>query len=218
VQSASNALSNGKLMLCIIDYGSGNVGAIANICERERIPYLITRDPARFKDATHLLLPGVGAFDPTIEILRNSGIVSALETEVMERGKPIMGICVGMHLLANGSDEGQREGLGWIPGHVTRIDIRALDRPPHLPHMGWNGIQGVGDDSLLTGIDLNRGFYFLHSYYFDALDREDVVAKVSYGADLPCIVRRGHIIGAQFHPEKSHSNGIRLIKNFVGVS
>ncbi|MGJ8590118.1 MAG: imidazole glycerol phosphate synthase subunit HisH [Yoonia sp.] len=205
-------------MLCIIDYGSGNVGAIANICERERIPYLITEDPARFEAATHFLLPGVGAFDPTIETLRNSGIIAALESEVMERGKPIMGICVGMHLLANGSDEGQGKGLGWIPGHVTRIDTRTLNQRPHLPHMGWNGITGNAEDPLLTGIDRERGFYFLHSYYFDVRDRDDVVATVSYGGDLPCIVRQGHIIGAQFHPEKSHSNGIRLIKNFVGVA
>lgn len=205
-------------MLCIINYGSGNVGAIANICERERIPYLITDDPARFETATHFLLPGVGAFDPTIETLRDSGIVTALEAQVLEHGKPIMGICVGMHLLANGSDEGQCEGLGWIPGHVTRIDTNALNRPPHLPHMGWNSIEGDQDDSLLAGIDLRRGFYFLHSYYFDARDSSDVVTRVEYGGDLPCIVRRGHVIGAQFHPEKSHSNGIRLIKNFVGVA
>lgn len=205
-------------MLCIINYGSGNVGAIANICERERIPYQITHDPEQFTAATHFLLPGVGAFDPTIETLRDSGILSALETEVMHRKKPIMGICVGMHLLANGSDEGDREGLGWIPGHVTRINTRMLNQPPHLPHMGWNTIEGDTADPLLRGIDLERGFYFLHSYYFDAHDSGDVVATVTYGGDLPCVVRKGHIIGAQFHPEKSHSNGIRLIKNFVGVA
>lgn len=205
-------------MLCIIDYGSGNVGALVNICERERIPYMVTDDASRLKNATHFLLPGVGAFDPTIETLRDSGIVAALELEVMERGKPIMGICVGMHLLANSSDEGHAKGLGWIPGHVTRIDTRTMDRPPHLPHMGWNGVTGDSEDPLLTGIDLERGFYFLHSYYFDARDRDDEVATVFYGNDLPCIVRREHIIGAQFHPEKSHSNGIRLIKNFVGVA
>lgn len=204
-------------MLCIIDYGSGNIGAIANICQRERIEYLITNNPARFEAATHFLLPGVGAFDPTIETLRDSGIVSALESEVIEGRKPIMGICVGMHLLADGSDEGQREGLGWIPGHVTRIDTRMLSRPPHLPHMGWNGIAGNVQDPLLAGIDQERGFYFLHSYYFDARERDDVIATVSYGGDLPCVVRRGNIIGAQFHPEKSHANGIRLIRNFVGV-
>lgn len=205
-------------MLCIIDYGSGNVNAIANICERERIPYIITHDPARFETATHFLLPGVGAFDPTIETLRQSGIVSALETEVMEHGKPIMGICVGMHLLADSSDEGTCKGLGWIPGHVTRIDTRALNRPPHLPHMGWNSIAGDTKDSFLKEINLERGFYFLHSYFFNAGEQDDVVATVDYGGNLPCIVRRGHIIGAQFHPEKSHSNGIRLIKNFVGVA
>ena len=205
-------------MLCIIDYGSGNVGAIANICDREQIPYLITDDPTRFEVATHFLLPGVGAFDPTIKTLRTSGVVTALEAEVQERGKPIMGICVGMHLLANGSDEGNCEGLGWIPGHVTRIDTQALNRPPYLPHMGWNGIVGSADNPLLAGIDQEHGFYFLHSYYFVAHDRHDVIATVSYGGDLPCIVHRGHIIGAQFHPEKSHANGIRLIKNFVGVA
>lgn len=204
-------------MLCIIDYGSGNVGAIANICERERIPHQITDDPEHFKSATHFLLPGVGAFDPTLETLHRSGIISALEAEVLGHGKPIMGICVGMHLLANGSGEGRRKGLGWIPGYVTRIETKALSHRPHLPHMGWNGIEGDPDDPLLTGIDLGRGFYFLHSYYFEARDESDVVARVQYGGHLPSIVRRGHIIGAQFHPEKSHSNGIRLIKNFAGV-
>ena len=204
-------------MLCIIKYGSGNIGAIANICDRERIPYLITDDPARFETATHFILPGVGAFDPTIETLRASGIMEALEAQVMGRRKPIMGICVGMHLLADGSDEGALEGLGWIPGHVTRIETGSLDRPPYLPHMGWNAIEGCANDPLLKGVQLRQGFYFLHSYFFDARDESDVVARVKYGNDLPCIVRRDHVIGAQFHPEKSHSNGIRLIKNFVGT-
>ncbi|QBK30801.1 imidazole glycerol phosphate synthase subunit HisH [Roseitalea porphyridii] len=205
-------------MLCIIDYGSGNIAAIANICERERIPHIITHDPARFDAATHFLLPGVGAFDPTVETLRVSGILPALETAVMEQRKPIMGICVGMHLLADSSDEGRHQGLGWIPGHVTRIDIQALKQPPHLPHMGWNDIAGDPGDPLLMGVDLERGFYFLHSYFFEPHNPEDVVATVTYGTELPCIVRRGHVIGAQFHPEKSHANGIRLIKNFVGVA
>jgi glutamine amidotransferase len=205
-------------MLCIINYGSGNVGAIANICKREQIPYAISADPAVFETATHFLLPGVGAFDPTIGILQDSGILSALETQVLGKGKPIMGICVGMHLLANSSDEGERCGLGWIPGHVTRIDINTLPKLPHLPHMGWNSIAGDPADPLLEGVDLGRGFYFLHSYYFDARDPIDVVATVSYGNDFPSIVRKDNIIGAQFHPEKSHSNGIRLIKNFVGVA
>jgi len=205
-------------MLCIIDYGSGNVGAIANICERERIPFMITDDPARFETATHFLLPGVGAFDPTISTLRDSGILSALEAQVLNNVKPIMGICIGMHLLAESSSEGALKGLGWIPGRVVEIDTNGLSKPPHLPHMGWNSLLGDASDPLLRGIDMERGFYFLHSYYFDASDSHDVVATVEYGRDLPCLVRRGHIVGAQFHPEKSHSNGIRLIKNFVGIA
>lgn len=204
-------------MLCVIDYGSGNIAAIANICERERIPFFIASNPDSLVDATHYLLPGVGAFDPTMKTLQQSGLLAALNEQVIVNGKPILGICVGMHLLADNSDEGDRAGLGWIPGRVTKIDTRTLNQKPHLPHMGWNEVQGNPDDPLLEGIDLEHGFYFLHSYFFDAANADDVVATVSYGQRLPCIVRKGHIVGAQFHPEKSHSNGIRFLKNFVGV-
>ena len=204
-------------MLCIVDYGSGNVRAIANICERERIAYFISRDPVRFKDATHFILPGVGAFDPTIQALRESGILYALETEVMTHSKSVLGICVGMQLLADGSDEGRSQGLGWIPGYIRRIDTSTLTKPPHLPHMGWNSITGKHDDPLLRGINQDEGFYFLHTYFFDVKVSENTLATVVYGCELPCIVRRGNIIGVQFHPEKSHANGIRLIKNFMEI-
>ena len=154
--------------------------------------------------------------DPTIETLHRLSIVTALEAEVLTCF--LLGICVGMHLLANGSDEGQFEGLGWIPGHVTRIDTRALKHLPHLPHMGWNQIAGDPNDPLLVDIDQEHGFYFLHSYYFAARDRDDIVATVSYGEDLPCIVRHGHIIGAQFHPEKAISMVWGLLKTSSEMS
>ena len=204
--------------LCVIDYGSGNLAAITNICERERISHYIAASPDELQEATHFLLPGVGAFDPTIEIIEKSGMLAALEDQVQQRGKPILGICVGMHLLADGSDEGVRKGLSWIPGRVREVDVTALKKPPYLPHMGWNSVTGVQEDELLAGVDLGHGFYFLHSYYFAAERNEDVVATVSYGADFPCVVRRGHVVGAQFHPEKSHANGVRLLKNFVGMT
>lgn len=204
-------------MLCIIDYGSGNIAAISNICQRERIAYSIASEPSGLKGATHYLLPGVGAFDPTINILESSGLLAALRREVLEDRKPVLGICVGMHLLANGSDEGRAPGLCWIPGHVTRIDVETLSRKPHLPHMGWNSVQGNRDDPLLRDIDREKGFYFLHSYYYNAFHSGDVVATVEYGTALPCIVRHDNIVGAQFHPEKSHSNGVRFLKNFVGL-
>jgi imidazole glycerol-phosphate synthase subunit HisH len=202
-------------MLCIINYGSGNIAALANICRREKIEHCIVDDPREISQGTHFLLPGVGAFDPTMETLETSGLLAALEDEVQGKGKPIMGICVGMQLLAEGSDEGERRGLGWIPGRVRRIDTRKLNRPPHLPHMGWNNISLRSAHPLLDGIDIERGFYFLHSYYFDALEDNDVLATVEYGENLPCVVARGRCFGAQFHPEKSHSNGIQLITNFT---
>ena len=201
-------------MLCVIDYGSGNIGAIANICERERISYKVTNDPRLFKTATKFILPGVGAFDPTIAQLRRGGIVHALEDEVLAGGKSLLGICVGMQLLADRSDEGALGGLGWIAGEVVKINKTTIPGPPYLPHMGWNNISSCLSDPLLDGIDKSRGFYFLHSYYFRAKQDGNVVATVEYGLQLPCIVRKGNIVGAQFHPEKSHSNGIRFIKNF----
>lgn len=205
-------------MLCIINYGSGNIGAIANICKRERIPHLVTDDPKHFKSATHFLLPGVGAFDPTILQLRNSGIIEALEAEVIDQGKPLLGVCVGMHILAEFSEEGKCAGLGWIPGIISKIPNHNFECSLHLPHMGWNSINADGAEPLLHKVNAETGFYFLHSYYFSSHNREDVMATVNYGEEFPCIVRRANIIGAQFHPEKSHYNGIRLIKNFVEIT
>ena len=109
-------------------------------------------------------------------------------------------------------------GSGNVAAIANICDTRTLSKPPHLPHMGWNSIVGDPNDPLLQEIDMDHGFYFLHSFYYDASDPNDVVATSLYGRELPCIVRRGHVVGAQFHPEKSHSNGIRLIKNFVGLT
>lgn len=205
-------------MICIVDYGSGNVGALANLLRRSRIPHYLSGDPVELPKADRYILPGVGAFDPTMEQLEASGILEALGKEVHEEGKPVLGICVGMHLLAEGSDEGDRHGLGWVPGRVRKIDTRARNSPPSLPHMGWNSIAPTDDHPLFEGIDCERGFYFLHSYFFDAEDENDVMARVPYGSMLPCAVMRGHVYGVQFHPEKSHSNGTRLLENFASLA
>lgn len=205
-------------MLCIINYGSGNIAAITNICQREQIEYKVASSYQDIKNADHYLLPGVGAFDPTINTLDNSGILKELEKQVKIYKKPLLGICIGMHLLANISEEGKNDGLGWIPGRVTKIKTNNFTGPPYLPHMGWNEISGNCDDPMLRGLDMKQGFYFLHSYFFDANESENVIATVKYGLNLPCIVRKGNIVGAQFHPEKSHSNGVTFIKNFIGLN
>lgn len=205
-------------MIAIIDYGSGNVGAIMNILRQRKIPHVLTGNPADLAAADRFILPGVGAFDPTIDTLRRSGIVDALNEEVLGKGKKVLGICVGMHLLAEGSEEGSLPGLGWIAGRVRKIDASRLNSSPKLPHMGWNSIGLAPGAELFDGVDTDRGFYFLHSYYFDAADPAHVTARVSYGDDLPCAVARANIHGMQFHPEKSHANGTAVFVNFAGAA
>lgn len=204
-------------MIAIIDYGSGNIAAIMNIFRQRKIEHALVSDPRELASADRFLLPGVGAFDPTMENLRHSGMVDALDEEVLGKGKKALGICVGMHLLAEGSEEGEMPGLGWIKGRVRRIPTDQLDKPS-LPHMGWNSIAVQGPATLFDGIDQERGFYFLHSYFFDATVPETVVAKVDYGGPLPCAVERANVFGVQFHPEKSHFNGGQLFANFAGLA
>ena len=189
-----------------------------NIFKQQKIEHFLSDDPREFSKADCFLLPGVGAFDPTMKRLTTSGIIAALEDEVLGKGKRVLGICVGMHLLAEGSDEGDLPGLGWIKGRVRKIEAGSLVSPPHLPHMGLNSVHVRGNSPLFGQVDLARGYYFLHSYYFDASDPETIAASVSYGGDLPCAVERENVYGVQFHPEKSHSNGVRLLQNFVELN
>lgn len=204
-------------MICIIDYGSGNIGALVNVFKQARISHFVTSDARELAKGDRFLLPGVGAFDPTMEQLHRSGFVSALNDEVIQKGKRALGICVGMHLLAEGSDEGESPGLGWIKGRVRKIDTSGLTQPPYLPHLGWNSVEVVDGKSLFEGVDRERGFYFLHSYYFDAAHEEDVSAYVDYGRRFACGVERDNVIGMQFHPEKSHRNGMQLLNNFANL-
>jgi imidazole glycerol-phosphate synthase subunit HisH len=205
-------------MICLIDYGSGNVGALTNIFKQLKIPHFLSNDPREFKNADRFLIPGVGAFDPTMAQLKQSGIIDALSDQVQGQNKKVLGICVGMHLLAEASDEGESPGLGWIKGRVRKIEVNMLVSKPHLPHMGWNAVNARPEASLFDGIEQAKGFYFLHSYYFDAADIQDVSADFDYGASLPCGVENSNVFGVQFHPEKSHSNGMRLLQNFAELS
>jgi glutamine amidotransferase len=202
-------------MIAIVDYGSGNVAARADIFKRLKLQHAITRDHAELRAAERYILPGVGAFDTTMCTLRESGLVEVLNEEVHGKGKKILGICVGMQILGDASDEGSLPGLGWIPGHIRRIDATAIQGLPKLPHMGWNSVQMKSPSPLFEGVDLARGFYFLHSYYFDAADPASVIATVDCGGELPCGVTRRNVFGLQFHPEKSHANGVAVFRNFA---
>ena len=202
-------------MIGIINYGSGNIGAIANIYKQLRFPYFISSDPGELVKAERFILPGVGAFDPTMKYLKKSGLLEMLNDEIQGKSKPIMGICVGMQILAESSEEGDMPGLGWIKGKVKKIDSSKLSAKPNLPHMGWNSLVKIANKSLFRGVDDGMGFYFLHNYFLDAAIPQHIVAKVNYGVEMPCAVCNENIFGVQFHPEKSHHNGVTLFRNFA---
>lgn len=202
-------------MIAIIDYGSGNVGAIANIYKQLKIPHQITGDLRALEAADRYVLPGVGAFDATMSYLNKSGMVDLLNEQIIARQKKVLGICVGMQILADSSEEGVLPGLGWIHGRVRKIDAASLLAPPRLPHMGWNSVTPRPGARLFDGVDVARGFYFLHSYHFDAASGDDVAATVEYGRELTCAVACGNVFGMQFHPEKSHANGVAIFRNFA---
>ncbi len=204
-------------MIGIIDYGSGNIAAIANIYKQLKIPHVVTRDADKLAKADRYILPGVGAFDATMRNLNESGMVAVLNEQIIGQGKKVMGICVGMQILAESSEEGELAGLGWIPGRIRKIDASRLIGGPRLPHMGWNSIEPVTASPIFRGVDAERGFYFLHSYFFDATNDEHVLAVVNYGNAMPCSVKRDNVLGMQFHPEKSHANGMAIFRNFAEI-
>lgn len=202
-------------MIAIINYGSGNVRAIGNIYDRLKIPYNIIENPEDLLQAKKIILPGIGAFDETMGMLNNSGFRNNLEKKVIEEKIPVLGICVGMQILANGSDEGELAGLNWIPGRVKKFDKNIIPNKPKIPHLGWNSIEIKKTTPLLANVDEEDGFYFVHSYYFECDSASDILTTSFYGTSFASSVNREQIFGVQFHPEKSHSNGISLLKNFA---
>lgn len=202
-------------MITIIDYGSGNIKAIANIYEKLKVPYTIASIPDQVIGAKKIFLPGVGAFDETITKLDSTGFRKVLDKEVLENKVPIMGICVGMQILADSSEEGICKGLGYIKGKVKKIDANLILQKPKLPHLGWNSIEVLKNNELLKDIDPVFGFYFLHTYYFECEEQNNILATTNYGATFASAVYRENVFGIQFHPEKSHHNGVKLLHNFA---
>lgn len=203
-------------MIRIIDYGVGNIQAFLTLFKRQGIAASRASTPEELQDATRLILPGVGHFDHAMQRLNDSGLRPELERLVQKEAIPIIGICVGMQMLSNGSDEGGLPGLGWIPGKVRSLAENTLAPDLPMPHMGWNTLNTKPTSRLFkTGFDDEPQFYFLHSFYFDADDKNDVAASAFYGLDFDAVVSCGHIHGIQCHPEKSHHWGAQLLKNFA---
>lgn len=204
-------------MITIIDYGLGNVQAFSNVYKRLGIPVAIARAPAELAGATKLILPGVGAFDHAMELLMKSGMRESLDEMVLSNKIPVLGVCIGMQILANSSEEGRLPGLGWIDGVVRRFEPPISQFPLRLPHMGWNDVIPRGASALFDSLESHARFYFLHSYFFQCALPENVLAVTEYGEYFPCAVGKENIFGVQFHPEKSHHFGAKLLKNFGGI-
>lgn len=204
-------------MIAILDYGSGNVRAFLNAYERMKIPCRAARRPEDLADAARIVLPGVGAFDTAMRQLEDSGMLPIVREKVLEARIPLLGVCVGMQMLAHSGEEGTRNGLGWIPGVVRKLTREANSGALRLPHMGWNRIESVAETALLCGLPHGGRFYFLHSYVFNCAREEDAIAHSEYGRSFTCAVRRDNIFAVQFHPEKSHEDGMTLLKNFAMI-
>lgn len=204
-------------MIGIVDYGSGNIQAIKNIYKNLKLDCKFVSSPEDFDGITKIILPGVGAFDEAMTQLNESGMRAVLDSLVLNKKMPVLGVCVGMQIMAAGSDEGELPGLGWFDAHVKRFDANKIEHKPKLPHMGWNEILPKSEHSIFKAVDLQKGFYFLHSFYFKCNNPSDVLAETFYGDIFHCAVHKDNIYGFQYHPEKSHSNGINLFRNFAGI-
>ena len=204
-------------MIKIIDYGLGNIQAFISLYRRLNILIERASKVTDFEGCTHLILPGVGSFDHAMTKFNNSGLRDMVEHLVFEKKIPIVGVCVGMQMLANSSDEGKLPGLGWIPGKVKSFS-GLLDEQTHpLPHMGWNTLTINKDSYLISSKTSSHSFYFLHSFFFEPLKQEYVVASANYGFEYPVVIAKNNIYGIQCHPEKSHHSGIDFLKAFSEI-
>lgn len=194
-------------MIGLINYGSGNISAIANILEKENIQHIIINKPSEVNKVTKIILPGVSAFDRTMELLEEKKFISYLNNLVIEKKIPIMGICVGMQVLFEKSEEGRKNGFGWIKGEVVKLSN------PKTPHLGWNSIINL-NHRIINDINVKEGFYFLHSYKCIPCEKNVISILSDYDESINSIVIKDNIIGIQFHPEKSHSNGVQIFRNF----
>jgi glutamine amidotransferase len=203
-------------MITIIDYKTGNLGSIQNILKRIGEESLITSDKKVIAEAAKIILPGVGAFDTGMRNLLELDLVDILNKKVIEERTPVLGICLGMQLFCSGSEEGSLKGLGWINASTIRFKFEnSLEYK--IPHMGWNFITQHKTSRLLNNMYSDPRFYFVHSYYFNANEREDILTSTTYEKEFTSSVEKGNIVGVQFHPEKSHKFGMKLLKNFVDL-
>jgi len=201
----------------IVDCGIGNLGSIQNMLKKVGASATIASLPSALESASRLILPGVGAFDHAIHSLRQMNLEAALKEAVFSRRVPILGLCVGMQIMADSSDEGIESGLGWIPGKVRSFKTATESAKLRIPHMGWNEIHPTHSSPLLVGLETESRFYFVHSYFYHPESSHHCLATTRYGENFAAMISRDNIYGVQFHPEKSHKFGMKLFENFLRI-
>ena len=214
--SSTNIHRIGRMGISVVDYGVSNIASVLNMYAKLDIEASPVTSTAEIENAEKLLLPGVGSFDHGVSALLEQGLVEPI-IERARSGIPLLGICLGMQLLGKGSAEGELDGLGLIDAYCERIPSVDESRI-RVPHMGWNTISARREDQMLTDLPDSTRFYFVHSYHFVCANAADVLATSSHGVSFTSMTRRGNVIGAQFHPEKSHKYGMQILKNFAGLT
>jgi len=205
-------------MIVVVDLGMGNLGSVPNCCKRVGYQAVISADPAVIAAADKLILPGVGTFHAAMREMHARGLHSVLQRRVIEDKVPILGICLGMQLLFEGSDEGDEEGLGWLPGRFSRFPGNVDGKRLLVPHIGWNTAQTRRNSRLFADVPPDAEYYFVHSYRLLAGSEDVVASTTDYGGKFVSGVESGSIMGVQFHPEKSHQFGAQLVKNFLSMN
>lgn len=206
-------------MVVILNYGIGNLGSIQNMIRRIGGEALISAKKEDVESASALIMPGVGSFDRGMQKLKESGLLGCIESRVLIDRIPILGICLGMQLLFESSEEGRFSGLGWMKGTVKGFDFSEIEGPLlKVPHMGWNLVNLAQGCRLFSHLEVGARFYFVHSYHVAPDNNEDVVAEAIFGYPFTCAVQRDNIYGVQFHPEKSHKFGMMLFRNFLDLA
>ena len=204
-------------MICIVDYGAGNVLSVKNMLKKVGAnDVMISSNPTDIIDADKLILPGVGRFDFGMQRLIDSGLIDVLTEKVMVKKAPILGICLGAQLITQGSEEGLLSGLNWVPGKTVAFKNR-IESSFKIPHMGWNSVTNMNESPLYHDMPENSRFYFVHSYYLEMADPKHVVLTANYGKEFCAAYQMDNIYACQFHPEKSHKYGMKLMENFVNL-
>lgn len=204
-------------MITIIDYGTGNLFSILNMFKKVGVEAVIASDRSGIENATKLVLPGVGAFDTCSEKLQRSGFHETLNQKVIEKRTPVLGICIGMQLMMEGSEEGLLPGLGWIKGKAIKFSQGKLPSHCKIPHMGWAEVELSKQSRLFDDMYQEPRFYFAHSYYVLPEDEKNILMYATHGERFTAAIECGNIMGAQFHPEKSHKFGMKFLENFANL-